>query len=64
MKLQKDFQRRFVIWKPLFDLMLSGRRYLLCTCITELELAIPDAMSVEREFWAGFELQSYSDMHN
>jgi hypothetical protein len=30
--------------------MLSGQWYLLCTCTTELELAILDAMSVEREF--------------
>jgi hypothetical protein len=33
-----------------FDLMLSGRQYILCTCTTEFELAIPDAMIVEHEF--------------
>jgi hypothetical protein len=50
--------------KPLFDLMMSGWRYLLCTCITEHELSILEVMSIEREFWARFELQSYPDMHN
>jgi hypothetical protein len=36
--------------KPLFDLMVLGWQYLVCTCITELELAILDVMSVEHEF--------------
>jgi hypothetical protein len=50
--------------KPLFDLMVSGQWYLLCTCITEHELAIPNVMSIERGFWNEFKLQSYPDMHD
>jgi hypothetical protein len=50
--------------KPLFDLMVSGQRYLLYTYIIEHEPTILDAMSVVREFWAGFKLQSYLDMHD
>jgi len=50
--------------KPLFDLMVSVQRYLLCTSITEHEVSIPDVISIERGFWTGFELKSYPDMHN
>ena len=46
------------------DLMASGRRYLLCTYITEHEPAIPDVMSIERGFWNKFKLQSYPVMHD
>jgi hypothetical protein len=48
---------------PLFDLMASGRRYLLCTCVAEHEPAISDMMSIERGFWNEFKFQSYPDMH-
>ena len=47
---------------PLFDLMASGRRYLLCTCVAEHKLAISGVMRVERGFWNEFKFQSYLDM--
>jgi hypothetical protein len=50
--------------QTLLDLMVSDRRYLLCTCVTEHKLAISGVMRVESGFWNDFELPSYPDSHD